>query len=1154
MATYLPNSNDYIAKTKAYTPDFKFLADTLGRRQDRYNTNYKHLNDLYGKVVHADLSHDANIHKRDEYANLLVPKIQQLTGTDFSLQQNADAARALFKPFFEDKTVVRDIVYTKRFNNETAKAEKYRKSSDAKERDKYWQDGVDRLNWYMEDFKNATLNETMDMRLPEYVEDPDLIERGIEYLMNYEGKGKKLEMTDIVMSKEGVWMTTMTNGSVITNRPTGVVDKETGVMGTYNPAANIIAKTILDDPIIARGYATAAYVKARKFYENEDNIAKYGSKENAERYILNQIINQSKSGIEGEVETETNQKTKLTETKNSWEKYLEKYPNAGTKAKKTYLETLGAITAIDKGIQKDNKTIKDISREYKDLAEMRNIAYQAYMNFSINKDILSAANEYAMTTMEVKDKKLNPLYEKKLDHEYRMLELQEKYDNEKKLADYKQTLTPQGLALDGPGMQSGAPDASTNVSSYQANNDLIGDNQFHMQDRMNKEVNLPMFTAIEQMHTKLATVWSGAGLEVDPTGIEVDVFVYDDGTGYMKDDNPMNKNGKWQKKKLTWAEAKHYLIDGPGRDQDVLTDLYREVLHKYHHQVALGDQGAFAPMLGTPQFNDLNTTISQIEDQIRNGKADLLDISEKQNKVYKTAVDMILADNPELKAWVDENGSPIGGTEENPVLLKLADYQTSINQKFKKKVSDLGIPKQLKSMNQIAKENGLEVPEMIDDINYLMEREKLYINYLRSTFPPEVIQKAGYNNFNEFVRQMYAPNLSSGAFVNKDGSVRNVDDVANFQKSGAYITYIDFIENKYNDKNNVLGERGGTNKEAVENSLWEDYFSMGQFVPYEDVGNVHMANADFRTQDQLGESKRNEDAKAVYTSIIDGVNKGMTGSRAGSGFPTFSVRNEFMLKNQTDDGSLAMTDDWSGNYVHGAAHPEVTTQLTMALNAVNKLDKSMLSVKFGTPATHGEKGILNDMDWGEGMEAFLKQIRMDLRQAPSATNMPNISVTYNENLNGKSGWVLQFDQDYIKKLRSSATVNDNLLDRVMDDDNSITIYVERGLINNPLDISNMTVSSARRIIRDNGIYSHVVPQGGNVKAWLGSDGQTIYTQMTEGTWIQDDDKEWVYKEIAGDVRALPPGEGKIDEMMRTQREHLQNLANQNRITHTKNIQ
>ena len=99
----------------------------------------------------------------------------------------------------------------------------------------------------------------------------------------------------------------------------------------------------------------------------------------------------------------------------------------------------------------------------------------------------------------------------------------------------------------------------------------------------------------------------------------------------------------------------------------------------------------------------------------------------------------------------------------------------------------------------------------------------------------------------------------------------------------------------------------------------------------------------------------------------------------------------------------------------------------------------------------------------------------------------------------------------------------------------------------------MDVSSTRRIIRDNGEYNHVVPQGGSVRAWTGSDGNTIYTQMTQGTWIQNDDKEWEYREVAGEVRALPPGEAKIDEMFRTQREHLENLANKNRITQGKNL-
>ena len=1113
MATYLPNSNDYIAKTKAYTPDFKFLADTLGRRQDRYNTNYKHLNDLYGKVVHADLSHKDNIHKRDEYSNLLVPKIQQLTGTDFSLQQNADAARALFKPFFEDKTVVRDIVYTKRFNNESQRAEGYRKSADAKERDKYWQDGVDRLNYYMEDFKNASLQETMSMQLPEYVEDPDLIEKGIEYLMNYEGKGKKLEISDVVFSDDGVWMTTMTNGSVLTNRPTGVVNEETGEMGTYNPAANIIAKTILDDPLIARGYATSAYVKARKFYENEDNIAKYGSKENAERYFLNQMINQSKTGIEKETENETEQKTKLIQTKNSWEKYLEKYPKANTKARQTYLETLGAITAIDKGIQKNNQTIKDISREYKDLDEMRNIAYQAYMNYSINKDILSAANEYAMTTMQVKDRKVNPLVSKKLDHQYRMIELQQKHDNEKALADYKASLENKGgLNLEGPGMQSEAPDAEFNLSQYENTNDLMADNKFYIDEKMKNSVNLPMFNAVESMYTQLANIWSSADYEVDPTGIEVEVFVYADGTGYMKDTNPTNKDGVWKKKFLTWNEAKEYLINGAGRNQTDLQDLYNEVLQKYHHQVSLGDEGAFAPMLGTEQFNELNTTISQIESQIANGKADILNVVEKQNKAYKSVYDMVMAQaDPSLKEFFDKYGSPLVENADGTFrMLNLAEYQQVGADKFRENADNANLPAVLKG---------------VEDFNNFNEFQQ----YLLGIFTPEVLEKLGVNNYAEAISENYL--IDQTALRNaKPG--RMSDDV--WQKS------ID----------------------ATMDNMTRDYLrtgsltdSRGRKFPMRLQDNVaRYSNEDWRPFSGGSYNSINDKTATAYNNLYDAMNSSMTSSRAGSGSPTFSARNEFMLKDQINDGSIAMTDNWTGTYIHGNAHPEIATQLTLALNAVNKLDKSQVIVRLGDPSMHVEKGLLQETEWSEGMDQILKQIRTDLRQPASATNMPNVSITYNENLGGKSGWTLQFDQDYMKKLRSSASIDNNLLDKLFEEDkNTITIYVDKGLINNPLDIINMDVSSTRRIIRENGMYSHVVPQGGSVKAWTGGDGHTIYTQMTQGTWIQNDDKEWEYREIAGKVVALPPGEAKIDEMMRTQREHLENLANKNRITQGKNL-
>jgi len=51
MATYLPNVKEYIPQTETFTPDYKFLNDVLNVRQDRYDTNYKQMNNLYGSVV-----------------------------------------------------------------------------------------------------------------------------------------------------------------------------------------------------------------------------------------------------------------------------------------------------------------------------------------------------------------------------------------------------------------------------------------------------------------------------------------------------------------------------------------------------------------------------------------------------------------------------------------------------------------------------------------------------------------------------------------------------------------------------------------------------------------------------------------------------------------------------------------------------------------------------------------------------------------------------------------------------------------------------------------------------------------------------------------------------------------------------------------------
>ena len=139
MATYIKGVTDYIPVLEPFKPDYKFLSDVLTVRQDRYDTNYKSLNNLYSKVVYAPLSREDNQQKRDQYANQLSNGLKQVTGLDLSLQQNVDVAKGLFKPFFEDKAVIKDMGFTKQYQKQMQQANSFMTSSSDKMRDKYWQ-------------------------------------------------------------------------------------------------------------------------------------------------------------------------------------------------------------------------------------------------------------------------------------------------------------------------------------------------------------------------------------------------------------------------------------------------------------------------------------------------------------------------------------------------------------------------------------------------------------------------------------------------------------------------------------------------------------------------------------------------------------------------------------------------------------------------------------------------------------------------------------------------------------------------------------------------------------------------------------------------------------------------------------------------------
>ena len=254
MATYVPGSEQYLPDIKPFTPDYKFLSAVLDTRQDKYNTNWQATNDVYNKVVYAGLSRGDTSEQREQYVNNLAPSLEKIAGMDLSLAQNAASAKAVFAPFFEDKLIVKDMVYTANYRKEMDYANRLLASDNRAQREKHWGPGVKALEYKMEDFVNGTADQALNAGLPKYVEDADLFETAQQILGEIEPP-LKMKATRAKRNIDGsinlMWNIIQQNGDLV-----------------VGPALQYIQNTLQDDPRVQRAYQTQSYVQSRDFAAN----------------------------------------------------------------------------------------------------------------------------------------------------------------------------------------------------------------------------------------------------------------------------------------------------------------------------------------------------------------------------------------------------------------------------------------------------------------------------------------------------------------------------------------------------------------------------------------------------------------------------------------------------------------------------------------------------------------------------------------------------------------------------------------------------------------------------------------------------------------------------------------------------------------------
>ena len=386
MATYIPGVDSYLPAFAPFTPDYAFLSNVLDAKTNRYNTNYEQLSDLYSQVVYGDLSRMDTQEMRNQYTQNLGPKLQQISGMDLSVLQNAQAAQSIFKPYYENDLIVKDLGFTKTYKDQMNQAENLRTSNDPKMSEQWWQTGVDKLNYDMQDFVNASSDEALKMAMPAYVPDADLYELSKAYFKEQDYNVKIDEVT-----KD--WIITRKNGDLITQQ-----------------ALFDARMALSDDPRVVNAYATDAYVKGRRFAEQAVASGQFANIDEAEAAWASEQINR----LEGYYSAKSEQdRYNLENSKSmivSWDNFLSRNSYApGSAQEKAHQSSKDQYAAAVRRLKRDEDIATNngqpVDRTNKDA--LMNRAYNLLLNYGVQNDIKAAAVNYARTNEEI-SLKANP--------------------------------------------------------------------------------------------------------------------------------------------------------------------------------------------------------------------------------------------------------------------------------------------------------------------------------------------------------------------------------------------------------------------------------------------------------------------------------------------------------------------------------------------------------------------------------------------------------------------------------------------------------------------------------------------------------------------------------------------------------------------------
>ncbi len=325
----------------------------------------------------------------------------------------------VFRPFYEDTSLMKDMAWTKNFNNTLGSAEGLNKSTDLKQKEQYWDEGIQALQYKRKEFMEATPEEAMSFENPVYTPYVNVQKKSAEI---FKDSGISMDISDT----DGKYIIRQKNGDILTE-----------------PLSKLLQSQLSADPMVKAVYDTKAYLNRKQFAAA--NAEKFGGEKQAEMKYLEDAYGKMK---------------KTTEDRHADSQNISKVYDAKIKDIKNQIATKGSNPLLENQLRQyeSNKQINDevlasLSEQverfnnaysssgntstgwhnpYKDINTLRYIVDNSMSNDLFSDDVMRAATDLSKREM-VRDIEPDPFAIIEMRHAKRMAEINkqayfDKYD------------------------------------------------------------------------------------------------------------------------------------------------------------------------------------------------------------------------------------------------------------------------------------------------------------------------------------------------------------------------------------------------------------------------------------------------------------------------------------------------------------------------------------------------------------------------------------------------------------------------------------------------------------------------------------------------------------------------------------------------------